>query len=53
MKNIKSPVTSQDLAKNAYREQYGIIVICADEKKQRKAYEKLIKQKYKVKVVVT
>ena len=36
-----------------YREQYGVIVICKDERHQKRVYEALLKQGYKLKVVVT
>jgi sporulation protein YlmC with PRC-barrel domain len=36
-----------------YKEQYGVIVICADEAEQRKIYERLTGQGHKCKVVVT
>lgn len=51
----KSPVTAGDLKQNAYRQQYGIIVICTDEADQIQKYEQLTK-KYpdrKIKVVTT
>lgn len=35
-----------------YKEQFGIVVICKDEKEQKKLYEKLLKEGYKLKVVV-
>ncbi|WP_302849313.1 hypothetical protein [Sinomicrobium kalidii] len=34
-----------------YREQYGVIVICKDEKHQQELYEKLKKEGLKLKVV--
>jgi hypothetical protein len=49
----KSPVTAADLAKNGYREQYGVIIICKDESEQKRLYEKLLKQGHKLRVVVT
>lgn len=36
-----------------YREQYGVIIICKDEKHQKCIYEKIKKMGYKLKVVVT
>jgi hypothetical protein len=36
-----------------YREQYGVIVICRDEKHQKQVYEALKGKNYKLKVVVT
>ncbi len=49
----KSPVTEADLAKDGYREQYGIIVICKDEKEQKKLYEIFHSNGYECRVVVT
>ncbi len=40
-------------ASEAYSEQYGVIVICADAKDQERAYEHLSGQGYNCKVVVT
>lgn len=34
-----------------YKEQYGVIVVCEDEKHQRKVYEDLKKEGLKLKVV--
>ena len=50
-----SPVTQDDLAKNAYKQQWGVIVICHDEAEQIKLYEALCKQysNNKIKVVTT
>ena len=51
----KSPVTATDLAKNAYKQQFGVIVICADEAQQIEVY-KAMREKYpnnKIKVVNT
>ncbi len=36
-----------------YKEQYGVIVICKNEKEQKKIFAELQKKKYKVRVVVT
>lgn len=47
----KSPVTKADLAKNAYKNQYGVIVICNDEEHQKKVYEQLLAAGHKLKVV--
>ena len=55
MEKTKSPVTAADLAKNGYRQQWGVIVICENEKDQIQKYEDL-KKKYpdrKIKVVTT
>lgn len=49
---------TQGLAPNApgkngykYREQFGVVVICADEAHQQQVYEALKNQNYKLKVV--
>lgn len=42
-----------DIPDSRYREQYGVIVICRDEKHQKRVYEELLKKDYKLKVVVT
>lgn len=39
--------------KSAYREQYGIIILCDDETHQQRLYEKLKKGGHKLRVVVT
>jgi len=55
MEKKQSPVTAADLAKNGYRQQWGVIVICSDEKDQIRKYEEL-RAKYadnKIKVVTT
>ena len=55
MGKTKSPVTAADLAKNGYRQQWGVIVICENEKDQIRVYEDL-KKHYpgqKIKVVTT
>ena len=55
MEKSKSPVTAADLVKNGYRQQWGVIVICTDEKDQIRKYEDL-KKLYpgqKIKVVTT
>ena len=49
----KNPVTKADLAKNGYREQYGVIIVCNDERHQKKIYHKLNSQGLKCRVVVT
>ncbi|MBL0777348.1 hypothetical protein G6541_08305 [Streptomyces albidoflavus] len=38
---------------DVYREQYGVIVICADETEQQDAYERLTEQGFNAKVVTT
>ena len=55
MDKNKNPVTSADLAKNGYKEQYGVIVICADEQDQIAVFNRLKKeyQNKKIKVVTT
>ena len=55
MKKTKSPVTPADLAKNGYRQQWGIIVICSGEEDQIRKYNELKKQypNNKIKVVTT
>ena len=55
MSTKTSPVTAADLAKYAYKQQYGVIVICFDEAQQIAVYEAM-KQQYpnnKIKVVTT
>lgn len=47
------PVTPADEAKNGYKEQYGVIVICQGEKEQKKVYNELHNRGFKCKVVVT
>lgn len=55
MAQSTSPVTVADLAKNAYKQQYGVIVICSDEAQQIEVYTTLQAQypKNKIKVVTT
>ena len=55
MEKSKSPVTAADLAKNGYRQQWGVIIICTDEKDQIRKYEDLKKQYpgRKIRVVTT
>ena len=51
----KSPVTAADLAKQGYRQQWGVIVICSGEADQIAKYNEL-RAKYpdsKIKVVTT
>lgn len=38
---------------NRYREQYGIIILCDDERHQARVYEALRRQRYQCRVVVT
>ncbi len=55
MQKKASPVTAADLAKHAYKRQFGVIVICADEAQQIEVYEAM-REKYpnnKIKVVTT
>lgn len=42
-----------DRAEDKYREQYGVIVKCADEAEQRRVYDDLLARGYKVRVVTT
>jgi hypothetical protein len=39
--------------KGRYRQQYGVIVLCADEAEQRSVYERLKSEGLKIRVVVT
>ena len=50
-----SPVTPADLAKNGYRQQWGVILICTDEQDQITKYDALKAQfpNNKIKVVTT
>jgi hypothetical protein len=55
MKMGKSPATAADLAKNGYKQQWGVIVICRGEAEQIRIYDEL-KKNYpdnKIKVVTT
>lgn len=50
-----SPVTAADLARDGYKQQWGIIVICSGEEDQIKKYNEL-KKRYpdnRIKVVTT
>lgn len=40
-------------AQDGYREQYGVIVICADEREQERVYNRLSEDGYRVRVVTT
>lgn len=42
-----------EIKNKGYKQQYGVIIICKDEKQQRLVYEKLLKQKYTLRIVVT
>jgi hypothetical protein len=42
-----------DPGEGRYREQYGVIVMCADEAEQEEIYNALLEQGYTCKVVVT
>ena len=55
MSDCKSPVTAADLAKDGYRRQWGVIVICSSEQDQKEKYETLKKRwpGNKIKVVNT
>ncbi len=39
------------MANFTYKQQYGVIVICKDEKEQREVYERLLKEGLTLKVV--
>ena len=55
MEQQTSPVSSADLAKKGYRQQWGVILICHDEQEQIMVFNALSK-KYpnnKIKVVTT
>ncbi|WP_278996714.1 hypothetical protein [Prevotella disiens] len=39
------------MGKYTYKPQYGIIVVCADEKEQKAVFERLVADGYKLKVV--
>lgn len=39
------------MAEFNYKEQYGVIVICSDEKQQQEVYDKLLAEGYKLKIV--
>lgn len=34
-----------------YKAQYGVVVLCADEKQQREIYKQLVKMGFKLKIV--
>lgn len=54
-KKQNSPVTAADLAKNGYRQQWGLIMLCNGEQDQAVMYEEL-RRRYpgrKIKVVTT
>ena len=34
-----------------YKQQYGVIVICEDEKEQQEVYDRLMREGYKLKIV--
>jgi hypothetical protein len=50
---MKDKTSQKMLGKNGfkYRQQYGVIVICKDEKNQESVFEDLKKQGHKCKVV--
>ena len=52
---MASPVTAADLAKNGYKEQYGVILICDNEADQIAVFEQLKKDfpNKKIRVVTT
>jgi ParB-like chromosome segregation protein Spo0J len=49
--NIQDPII--DIPTGTYKEQYGVIVICASETEQQEVYEKLEAQGFNCKVVAT
>ena len=49
----KKSDSKHNIPDSRYREQYGVIVICRDEKHQKRVYEDLKSKNYKIKVVVT
>lgn len=55
MTNFQSPVTAADLARDGYKQQWGIIVICSGEEDQIRKYNELKKQypNNKIRVVTT
>ena len=53
MPQPKRQAGGQKPAKNAYRQQYGVIVICRDEAHQRKVYDRLKARGHTLKVVTT
>ena len=50
---IKCPVTRNDLKKNGYREQYGVIIIYENERHQETIYRKMSAKGLNCRVVVT
>ena len=55
MTKFASPVTAADLAKNGYRQQWGLIVICTNEEEQIQKYDRLksLFPENRIKVVTT
>ena len=55
MNKKNSPVTAADLSKNAYRQQFGVIIICRDEAEQVRVYNALMRlyRNNKIRVVTT
>jgi ParB-like chromosome segregation protein Spo0J len=50
---IVEEVTGEDPGKDGYKEQYGVIVVCHDEKEQERVYEELTERGYECRVVTT
>ena len=54
MSNIPTaPATAAERAMNRYKEQYGVIVICRDERDQQEIFERLRSLERPLKVVTT
>jgi ParB-like chromosome segregation protein Spo0J len=50
---IVEKVTGENPGKDGYKEQYGVIVVCRDEKEQERVYEELTERGYECRVVTT
>ena len=55
MTNFQSPVTAADLARDGYKQQWGLIVICTNEEEQIQKYDRLksLFPENRIKVVTT
>ena len=53
MKRDKSPLLNKERPKGRYREQYGVVVICENEKRQEEIFKALKTFGLKLRVVVT
>ncbi|MFH2099457.1 MAG: hypothetical protein ABIJ95_08110 [Pseudomonadota bacterium] len=53
MKKTRAKTSPRAVPESRYREQYGVIVICGDEKEQKRVYEELSRKGLKTRVVVT